>query len=97
MPGSYSETRRRFYDGLLPFMAELLQESQYVDRLGSQVHFMIQMLFPQNDAVFQDDNAPIHRAGTVQSWFKEHETNSSLVSRVTRFERHSTTQVSFGD
>jgi hypothetical protein len=32
---------------------------------------MIQTLFP-NDAHFQD-NAPIHKAGTVQSWFKEHE------------------------
>jgi hypothetical protein len=28
-----------------------------VDRLGNQVHPMIQTLFPNNDAVFQDDNA----------------------------------------
>jgi hypothetical protein len=33
---------------------------------------MIQTLFP-NDAVLQDDNAPIHIAGTVQSWFEKHE------------------------
>jgi hypothetical protein len=32
---------------------------------------MIQILFLNNDAVFQDDNAPIHTAGTVQSWFEE--------------------------
>jgi hypothetical protein len=31
---------------------------------------MIQKLFPK-DAVFQDDNAHIHTAGTVQSWFAE--------------------------
>jgi hypothetical protein len=31
------------------------------------------MLFPNNDAVFQDDNSFIHTAGTVQSWFEEHE------------------------
>jgi hypothetical protein len=33
---------------------------------------MIQMLFPSNNAVFQHDNATIHTAGTVQSWFKDH-------------------------
>jgi transposase len=33
---------------------------------------MIQMLFP-NDAVFQDDNAPIQTAGIGQSLFEEHE------------------------
>jgi hypothetical protein len=47
---------------------------EYVDRLGNQVHPMIRTLFPsENDAVFQDDNASIHTAGTVQSWFEEHE------------------------
>jgi hypothetical protein len=50
--------------------------TEYLDMNGldKQVHSMIQMLFPpNNDAVFQDDNAPIHTAGTVHSWFEEHE------------------------
>jgi hypothetical protein len=34
---------------------------------------MIQTLFPINDAIFQDNSVPIHTAGTVQSWFEEHE------------------------
>jgi hypothetical protein len=43
-----------------------------MDRLGNQVHPMIQMLF-LNDAVFHDDNGPIHTARSVLSWFEEHE------------------------
>jgi hypothetical protein len=46
---------------------------EYVNRLGNQVHPMIQKLFPNNDTVFQDYSAPIHTSGTVQSWFQEHE------------------------
>jgi hypothetical protein len=34
---------------------------------------MIQTLFPNNDAGLQDDSAPIHTCGTVQSWFEEHD------------------------
>jgi hypothetical protein len=44
-----------------------------MDRLGNQVHPIIQTLFPNNNAVFQDDNTPIHTAETAQSWFEEHE------------------------
>jgi len=43
-----------------------------VDILGSQVHPVVQVLFPNNDAVFQDD-LPIHTARSVQSWFEQHE------------------------
>jgi hypothetical protein len=44
-----------------------------VERLGNQVHHIIQTLFLNNDAVIQDDNVHVHTAGTVQSWFDEHE------------------------
>jgi len=29
-------------------------------------------LFPNNDAIFQDNDSPIHTARSVQSWFEEH-------------------------
>ena len=41
--------------------------SEYVDILGNQVNLMVQMLFPNNDATFQEDNSPIHTARSVQS------------------------------
>jgi hypothetical protein len=43
-----------------------------VDRLANQVHPMIET-FPNNKALFQDENAPIYPAGILQSWFEEHE------------------------
>jgi transposase len=85
MPGFKSETWRRFCDGLssnimvqysvgpIITLHDRLTARKYVDRLGNRVNPMIQMLFPNNDAVFQDDNAPIHTTGTVLSWFEEHE------------------------
>jgi hypothetical protein len=85
MPGSNSETRGRFCDGwgsnivvqysLGPIITlhSQITAREYVDRLGCQVHPMIQTLFPNNGAVFQDDNAPLHTAETVQSWFEKHE------------------------
>jgi hypothetical protein len=50
----------------------LITAREYVDRLGNQMHPMIQTLLPNNDAVFLGDRAPIHTAGTVQPWFEEH-------------------------
>ena len=34
--------------------------SDYVGILGNQVHPVVQMLLPNNNAIFQDDNSPIH-------------------------------------
>jgi hypothetical protein len=72
MPGSHSETLGRFCDGLgsnimvqysvgpIITLHGRLTVRKYVDRLGNQVHPMIQTLFPNKDAVSQDDNDPIH-------------------------------------
>jgi hypothetical protein len=47
--------------------------SDYMDILGSQVHPVFQMLFPNIDAIFQDENSPIHTARSVHSWFEGRE------------------------
>jgi hypothetical protein len=79
MLGSNIETRGRFCDGygsniqvqysVCPIITlhGRITARDYVDSLGNQVRLMIQTLFPNNDVVFQDDNTPTHRAGTVQS------------------------------
>jgi hypothetical protein len=82
--GSNSETRGRLYDGLGNNVVQFpvgpivtlhgqITAREKVDRLDNQVHPMIRTLFPNSDAAFQGDNAPIHTAGTVQSWFEKHE------------------------
>jgi hypothetical protein len=45
----------------------------YMDRLGNQMYPKIQKLFPNNNAVFLNNNVPIHTAGTVQLWAEEGE------------------------
>jgi hypothetical protein len=87
MPGSNNETQGRFSHGLGssivvqysvgPIIAPhgRINAREYVDRLGNEVHPMIQKLFPNNDAVFHDGNASIHTAAKF-----------SLVSSITRFE-----------
>jgi hypothetical protein len=60
---------------------------------------MIQMLFPNNCAVFHEDNALIHTAETVQSCFEEQEGELQHLPwpAVTRFEHHLTRLVGFGN
>lgn len=32
----------------------------------------MQSLFPEGDGIFQDDNAPIHTAKIIKSWYDDH-------------------------
>ncbi|GFX31389.1 DDE_3 domain-containing protein [Trichonephila clavipes] len=45
---------------------------KYREILADQVHPMTQTFFPVRVGIFQDDNAPIHITGLVQSWYDEH-------------------------
>ena len=46
--------------------------SDYMGILVNQLLPLVQT-FPNNDAIFQGDNSPIHTARSVQSWIGEHE------------------------
>jgi len=75
----FGETWRRICDDLgsnsagpVITLNGTITASDYMGILGNQVLPVVQM-FPNNDAVFQGDNLPIHTARNVQSWFEEHE------------------------
>ncbi|MBJ3206235.1 transposase [Salmonella enterica subsp. enterica serovar Give] len=50
-----------------------INSGDYVTILHDHMHSMAQTFFPSGDCTFRDDNAPIHRSRTGQSWFEEHE------------------------
>jgi hypothetical protein len=87
MPGSNSATWVRFCGGLGsnivavgPIITLLgrITARDYVGRLGNQVHPMIQTLFPKNDVVFQDDNAPSHTAELFAHGLKSMKANFDI-------------------
>lgn len=53
-------------------MSGRITANDYLDILNDEVLTMASILLP-NTAIFQDDNAPIHTAKMVQSWFNEHQ------------------------
>jgi len=81
MHGSNSETWRQISDHLGNSVFSWsyftlngrITASDYMDMAGNQVYPLIQMLFPNFGAVFQDDILPIHTARSDQSWLEEHE------------------------
>ena len=49
----------KFAGPIIFFMEELTKETIYKQVLSDQVHPMAQVLFPEGNAIFQDDNAQI--------------------------------------
>ena len=51
-----------YFGGHIITMNGRITDRKYVDILGNQVHHKVQALFPNNYAIFQDDNSPIYTA-----------------------------------
>ncbi len=50
--------------------------NQYKVVLSDHLHPMMKHLYPDGSGLFQDDNAPIHRAGGVTEWFDVYENDA---------------------
>ena len=51
----------------------VITASDNADRLGEQVHPLVQMLLTNNDAFLQVDSSLVNTARSVQSWSEERE------------------------
>ena len=84
--------------GPIDTLSGQITASDYVDILGTQLHPMVQTLFPNNNAVFQED---IHSYTQLQvfslGFSSRCASASSLVSTIARHKYHQTTLVSFRD
>uniref|UniRef100_A0A0K0FBA8 DDE_3 domain-containing protein n=1 Tax=Strongyloides venezuelensis TaxID=75913 RepID=A0A0K0FBA8_STRVS len=58
--------------GLMISLHGKINSRDYLQILSDQVYSMVQALFPDGNAIFQDDNAPIHTARIVKEWHEEH-------------------------
>jgi hypothetical protein len=77
MTGSSSETQGTSCDGLssnivvqysvgsIVTIHGRITTREYVGRLGNQMHPTVQTLFPNGNAVFENDNAPCSPASTI--------------------------------
>lgn len=43
----------------------------YLSILANHDHPIIQTLFPDGYAIFQNDNAPIYMVNVIQNWYEE--------------------------
>ncbi|KAK3509169.1 hypothetical protein QTP70_020280 [Hemibagrus guttatus] len=55
----------------------------YLSTVADHVHSFMETVFPDGCGLFQQDNAPCHKAKTVQEWFDEH---NNLASKFPRFQ-----------
>ena len=58
--------------GRLEIVSGMMNAMKYIDVLENKMLPSARSLFSDNDWIFQDDNAPCHRAKKVQHWYRTH-------------------------
>ena len=59
---------------------QTLNAKEYLNIIADQLHSYMASVFPTGNGMFQQDNAPRHKAQIVLEWFQEHDAEFQLMS-----------------
>ncbi|GBM44521.1 Transposable element Tc1 transposase [Araneus ventricosus] len=59
---------------------QTMKAANYLNIIADQLHSYMAFVFPTGNGIFQQDNAPCHKARIVLEWFEEHTEEFHLMS-----------------
>ncbi|GBM93109.1 hypothetical protein AVEN_32036-1 [Araneus ventricosus] len=57
-----------------------MKAANYLNIIADQLHLYMAFVFPTGNGIFQQGNAPCHKARIVLEWFEEHTDEFHLIS-----------------
>ncbi|GBM98327.1 Transposable element Tc1 transposase [Araneus ventricosus] len=66
--------------GPVVVVEQTMKAANYLNIIADQLHPYMAFVFPAGNGIFQQDNAPCHKARIVLEWFEEHTHEFHLMS-----------------
>ncbi|GBM98871.1 hypothetical protein AVEN_69059-1 [Araneus ventricosus] len=66
--------------GPVVVVEQAMKSVNYLNIIADQLHLYMAFVFPTGKGIFQQDNAPCHKARIVLEWFAEHTDEFHLMS-----------------
>ncbi|GBN77436.1 hypothetical protein AVEN_146607-1 [Araneus ventricosus] len=66
--------------GPVVVVEQTMKSANYLKIIADQLHPYMAFVFPTGNGIFQQDNAPCHKARIVLEWFEEHTDEFHLMS-----------------
>ncbi|GFU97398.1 transposable element Tcb2 transposase [Trichonephila clavipes] len=66
--------------GHVVVVEQTMNATGYLNIIADQLHPYMASVFPAGNGMFQQDNAPCHKAKIVLEWFQEHDAEFQLMS-----------------
>ncbi|GBL74749.1 hypothetical protein AVEN_243617-1 [Araneus ventricosus] len=66
--------------GSVVMAEQTMKAANYLNITADQLHPYMAFVFPTGNGIFQEDNAPCHKARIIFEWFEEHTNEFHLMS-----------------